>query len=239
MSLIIDLIIIAAAVASIYLGLQRGFIKSVMSFLSLLIAIAAVFVFIDPVSDWFNERVVSSRVDDIVEDSLESLVNAGEQQLGLTKLFDDRPDALVEIAERFSFDIDAVEDYYRAELEALPDSEAFAGLVRHIAEPTAAAISDVAAALGIFIAALIVLHLVTFILDLICRLPVLRILNRALGFLFGVGSALVSSWVISNIAVGFINAMNTIDSSIFNQSVIDGTIILRFFYNNSLILFNN
>ena len=41
MSLIIDLIIIAAAVASIYLGLQRGFIKSVMNFLSLLIAIAA------------------------------------------------------------------------------------------------------------------------------------------------------------------------------------------------------
>ncbi len=238
MSLIIDLIIIVAAVASIYLGLQRGFIKSVMSFLSLLIAIAAVYVFINPVSDWLNERIVSSRVDAIVENSLESLINAGEQQLGLSKLFDDRPDALVEITERFNFNIDTVDDYYRTQLASLPESEAFDELVHHIAEPTATAISDVAAALGIFIAALIVLHLVTFILDLICRLPVLRTLNRALGFLFGVGSALVSSWVISNIAVGLINAMNSIDSSMFNQSVIDDTIILRFFYNNSLILFN-
>ena len=238
MSLIIDLIIIVAAVTSIYLGVQRGFIKSVMSFLSLLLAIAAVWMLSAPVSEWLNERIISSRVEAVVEDSINSLIDAGEQQFGLSKLFDDRPDALVEAAERFGFDIDSLDEYYRSTLVSLPDSEAVEKLTDYIAEPTSTAISRVVAAFGIFIAALIILHLITFILDLICRLPVLRTLNQVLGFLFGVGSALVSAWVISNLAVGLINAMNAIDGSIFNQSVIDGTIILRFFYNNSLILFS-
>ncbi len=238
MSLIIDFIIIAAAVAAIYLGIVRGFIKSVMHFVSLILALIAVVVFTGPVSEWVNERFVGERVSEITEDSLSGIVDAGVEKLQLEKVFEDRPDALLNVTERFSVDIDDLVSYYSDFLTDLAESAAIDELAAKLADPTAAALSTVAAAIVIFIVALLALKLITFILDLIFRLPVLNKLNTFLGFLFGIGSALITAWIISNMATGLIFALESINGDIFNHSVIDGSVILRFFYNNSLILFN-
>lgn len=237
MSLIIDLLIIIAAVAAIYLGIVRGFIKSVMHFASLILALIAVFVFTAPVSNWLNETFIEERVSSITEESLTGIVDAGVEHLKLQKVLEDRPDALVDVTERFSVDIDELVSYYSEFLIDLAESIAIDELAIKLADPTAAALSSVLAAIAVFAAAMIVLKLLTWILDMICRLPVLNKLNTFLGFLFGVGSALVTSWVIANMSVGLITAMESINGDIFNQSVIESSIILRFFYNNSLILF--
>ena len=86
-------------------------------------------------------------------------------------------------------------------------------------------------------AALIALKLITFILDLICRLPVLATLNSLLGFVFGLANALIGAWVITNLAVGLTHALNAVKPDIFNQSVIDGSIIVKFFCDQSLVFF--
>ncbi len=237
MSLFLDILIIITAIAAIYAGIMRGFVKSVMGFVTLLLAMIAAAVLTPTVADFYNEKFVSAQVNEIVETSLTELVTAGGQQIGLSKLFDDRPDALTSVAERFGVDIDDLEKVYLS-LKPESDSEAISSLADHIASPTAEAISRILAAISVFLTAMLILKLLTLILDLICRLPVLSTLNTLLGFLFGAASAALGAWVIANLSVGLINALGAIKPEVFNSSVIDSSIIVRFFVENSLVLFN-
>ncbi len=237
MSLIIDFLIIAVAGAAIYLGIARGFIKSVTHFLSLIVAVVAVFVFTVPVSDWLNDKFVEDQVSTITEDSLNGIVDAGVERLQLEKVFNDRPDALINVTERFSVDIEELVSYYTEFLSSLAESAAIDELAEKLAGPTAAALSTALSAIAVFVAAMIVMKLISFILDLIFRLPVLKRLNKFLGFLFGVCSAAVSVLVIANLAVGLIFALEAINGDIFNQSVVDNSFILSYLYDNSLIIF--
>lgn len=236
MSLVIDIIIILAAVASVYGGIVRGFVKSASGFISLILALTATYMFASPAAEWLDRNAVSERVGAIVSDSITSIVTAGEQKLALADIFADRPEALDSIASRFGFDPDEVGEYYSDKLAEKTDSEAIEKLSDYIAAPTSAAISRVLAAAGVFLIALIALKFAFFILDLICRLPVLDQLNTLLGLIFGILSAIVFAWAISNIAVGVIRAFSTIRGDIFNQTVIDGSVILKFFYQKGFIL---
>ena len=237
MSLVIDLLIIAAAAISVYFGITKGFIKSVMQFASLIIALIAVFVFTAPVSDLLYKSFVEKEVSNITGEALTGIITAGEEHLALDKIMTDKPEALTEITDRFSVNIDEIISYYKDSLKSLAESDAVGELADAIAKPTAEAVSTVVAAILVFVVSMLVLALITFILDSICRLPVLRRLNTFFGFIFGLGSALVSAWVIANVSVGLINALEAINSEMFNETVISGSFILRFFYNNSLILF--
>ena len=237
MSLVIDIIIILAAVASIYCGIVRGFVRSASGFVSLILAVAAAFMFTTPTAEYLNEKFIAERVENIVSDSLTGIVSAGEQQLALPQIIADRPAALDSVAKRFGFDLDEVADYYDGTLSGESDSSAISKLSEYIAEPTARSISRVTASALVFIAALFLLKLLFWLLDLICRLPVLDKLNTLLGLLFGIASAIVFSWSIANISVGLIRAFVAIDSGIFNQSVIDGSVILKFFYEKGFIIF--
>ena len=236
MSLFLDILIIITAIAAIWSGISRGFVRSVMGFVSLILAVAAAFVFTPEVASIYNEKFVSGWVSSIGETSLDELVTAGGQRLELSKIFEDKPEALKSVAERFGIDLDEIESYY-LEIQPEDDSEAIKNLSGQIASTTSAAISSVLAALSIFLAALIALKLITFILDLICRLPVLATLNSLLGFVFGLANALIGAWVIANLAVGLTHALNAVKPDIFNQSVIDGSIIVKFFCDQSLVFF--
>ncbi|MBE6613367.1 MAG: hypothetical protein E7632_12860 [Ruminococcaceae bacterium] len=236
MSLVIDLIIIAAAVFTVYHGITRGFVKSVMSFASVLIAIAAAYFLTGPVAAFLQETVIFGWIFGMVSESLQGIVSAGTSRLELDKIFTDRPEALTEIAERFDFDLDELAAYYYDALSGAADEEALTALSEKIAAPAASAISTILAALGIFIVALIALKLLTLLLDLICRLPVLSHLNTFFGAVFGAASAIVTSWCIANLAVGIITAFETVNSDLFNPTVINGSILLRFFAENGFIV---
>ena len=237
MSLVIDIIIILAAVASIYCGIIRGFVRSASGFVSLILAVTAAFMFTTPTAEYLNEKIFAKRVESIVSGSLTGIVSAGEQKLALSQIIADRPAALDSVADRFGFDLDEIASYYEDALSGETDSEAIAKLSAYIAEPTARSISRVAASALVFVGALILLRMLFWLLDLICRLPVLDKLNTLLGLLFGIASAVVFSWSIANISVGLIRALVAIDSGIFNQSVIDGSVILKFFYEKGFIIF--
>lgn len=238
MNLIIDLIIVLSAAAAIYLGVSRGFVRSVMHFASLILALIAVFVFTNPVSAWLNNNFIKSGVSDIIENSLSALVFDSDNGFTMPDIFSERPAALDDILERFGVDFDNIKKYYTDNASSSQDdSDAINFISEEIAYPASKAISNILAVIIVFIAAMVVLWLITFILDRICRLPVLRKLNKFLGLLFGIASAVITSLVIANISVGLIQAFESINGNIFNESIIERSIILKFFYNNSLIIF--
>lgn len=237
MSFIIDIAILAIALTAVCHGVSKGFVKSGMRLASVILALVCVFSFTAPLSSWLEEAFIKERVSNLTEDTLNSIVNAGSERLEIDEVLNDRPEALSNFAERFKFDISDIEEYYNDFLSNLTRSDALEALSEKIAAPTAASISTVCAAIIIFLATLLVCLIAAYLLDLLCRLPVLKQLNKILGGLFGVITALLSSWAIANISVGLINALQTIRPDIFNESAITGSFILKFFVDNNLILF--
>ncbi len=236
MSLVFDFIIILAAVFSIYLGISRGFVRSIMHFASLILALIAVFVFTTPLSELLYDSVISKSVSNITESSLTDIIGTGVAKLEISNVLEDRPEALTDLTTRFFTSIDEVTEYYNNFLKSLSEPDAINKISEMIATPTAKAISTVIAAIILFVGSLLILKIITFILDLIVKLPVLDKLNKFLGMLFGVASALITSIVIANISVGLINSLESINSELFNDSVISGSIVLRFFFNSGLII---
>ncbi len=235
MSLFIDAIIIIAAVASIYFGIVRGFVRSVMGFAALMCAIIAAALLSPMVSELMYNGFIAEKVSEIASDAIGELISAGEQRLELSGILADRPEALGSLVERFGGDIDELSAHY-GELDEFTDDEAIKSLADRLTASTARGISNVLAALGVFVAALILLKLLLSLIDLVCRLPVLSTLNTLLGLIFGVFTAIAAALVIANTAASLISAMNAIDPAVFNQSVIDDSIILRFMSEQGLIL---
>ena len=83
---------------------------------------------------------------------------------------------------------------------------------------------------------LIILKIIVFLLELLCHIPVLKRLNKFLGLLFGIASAFVSLFIVANLTVGLIHALESMNDSLFNQAAIDGSFILRLLYSCNLIL---
>lgn len=236
MSLVFDIIIILAAVAAIYRGISKGFIKSVMHFASIIIALVCVYYFTQPVATWIGEQFVNDSVTSITENALGGIINAGSERLDIETVLADRPAALTEIAQRFSCDLDELTQYYNSALSNESTDTAITNLSAKIAAPAADAISSVLAAILVFVAAMIACAIVTWALDLIFKLPVLKQLNKVLGTVFGILSAALTVWVLANISVGLIGALESVRADLFNESVIDHSIILNFITENDFLL---
>ena len=86
----------------------------------------------------------------------------------------------------------------------------------------------------IFFASVVVLRLLTWLLDMLFQLPVLKTANTMLGLLVGVVIALFWAWVLCPLSITFIRAMASISPELFNESVIDNSVILSFFADNKI-----
>ncbi len=232
MSLVFDGIILLVCVTSVILGAKRGFIKSVMGVFTLVAALFLAYAFTPAVSQYIHDSEWIENVSDSIGDTIKSLSRNDEGTFNLEKMFQDMPDAFQQIIDRYNADEGTLSQ--TAPVHPQAEESAVDTLSEMIAAPVVNVISDVLAFLLIFIASVIVLKLLTWILDLIFQLPVLKTANTFLGLLVGVVIALVWAWVLSSLSVPFIHAMTSISPDLFSESVIENSVILKFFANNTV-----
>ena len=87
----------------------------------------------------------------------------------------------------------------------------------------------------VFILAILVLSIVVKLLDKITRLPVINLANRILGALIGVLVAVMIAWVVSIIAGLLVNYVGPLVPDIFNDSLIEDSVVLRTVKNADLM----
>ena len=232
MSLIFDGIILLVAVIAIAMGAKRGFVKSVMGIFILIAALFLAYAFTPTVSPYIEETAFIESISEGISETISSLAKNGEDSFDLVKLFRDMPESFQTILERYGVSADALEQAINPQPNA--NGERVQALADMIAGPVAKAISGVLAFLLIFIVSLILLKILMWVLDLIFHLPVLKTANTVLGLVVGIISALVWAWVLSALSVIFINAMSSISPGVFDPTIIENTVILKFFANDGL-----
>ncbi|MBR2848479.1 MAG: CvpA family protein [Clostridia bacterium] len=227
MNFIFDGLLLTVCLISIVMGVKRGFIKSVMGICTLIAALFVAFAFTPTVAVHIENVPFVREIAENITDTIQSLSKNDGGTFDLLRLFRDMPEAFRQILERYGADISKLVDAVTPSADA--DAAAVLDLATLIAEPVVNAITGVIAFLLLFIGSVIVLKILTWLLDLIFKLPVLKGANKFFGFVIGCFNALVWMWILSALSVIFISAMSSVSPEFFNPQLIENTVILKFF----------
>lgn len=202
MFFIVDLIIIAIILLFTFLGYKRGLIKVAIKLCTFIIALVISIMLYKPIS---NSIIINTGIDESIEETIISnILPEGIAEDEVVDLPNDLPSIIVKNGEN---------------------------TIKGIANSISTTLIETACLLVIFIGIKIVLKFVTFIADLIAKLPILNQFNKLGGTIYGILEGLLIVFVgfaiISLIAP-------LIDTSIL--TAINGSTLGAFLYNNNFLL---
>ncbi len=231
MSFVYDIFMIIIGVFIVVGCWRKGFVKSVMSLLSLIIATFTAYAFTPSLSEYINEHFIKSRISGTLYDSISgyfsdfSLDKVGEIIKNITNTIT-----------RYGSNSEGVSSVITTASEnGASGTDAAKSVADFIATPVSTTISNIIAFTLIFFAALILLSFVTFIVDKIFKLPVLDSANKLLGLIFGIIEAILICWVLALIFSVLNTSLEAVAPKYFNTAVVDNSIILKFFSSYNIL----
>ena len=234
MQAILDILIVVIFLSLTIMGWKRGLFKTVMSFASYIIAFIAANMFGPRLSAYISESYLAQSIQDGILKRFASILAKPVESMDINVLLKDKPSEFVQILKDFGFSPEDV-----SSMVAKKGEEAGAAVNEYVAQNVAApvvdALSGAIAFAAIFLGALIVLRLITFIVDKIVRLPVLNTINRVFGLILGIISGALLCYifvVIVVIAMPYIQT-SPLGTGTDSQKIIDGTLIFKQLYENN------
>ena len=210
MGIILDIILIALIALSIFLGYKKGLIKLAVKLFAFVIAVVVTLVLYKPVSNLIIEK---TELDDNIKDVI---IENGTQEI-----------------EENNGEIK--EDGFMAYMQDYVGdtiAEAQNDIVTIVAEVVSVKAINLIAIIGIFVVTRVALILLTFISDLITKLPIIKQFNKLGGTVYGVLRGLLIVYFV--LAIAFLVVSATGNNAII--SAIDGSIVTKFMYTNNILL---
>lgn len=210
MGIILDIILIALIAISIFLGYKKGLIKLAVKLFAFVIAVVVTLVLYKPVSNLIIEK---TELDDNIKNVI---IENGTQEI-----------------EENNGEIK--EDGFMAYMQDYVGdtiAEAQNDIVTIVAEVVSVKAINLIAIIGIFVVTRVALILLTFISDLITKLPIIKQFNKLGGTVYGVLRGLLIVYFV--LAIAFLVVSATGNNAII--SAIDGSIVTKFMYTNNILL---
>ena len=220
MSLLIDVIVIAAFAACLIKGIKKGFIKSVIG---IVIVIAAIFGAIQ-----FSPALAKKMNDKFVFDSVASVAEDAIPKVDTETLVNDMPSAFKKVLDRFGTSQEDVKAMFESSDPNETEQQKRDRIAEKMAAPLAKAISKALAFLAIFALIYVVLLVASIIVCALVKLPVLKTADKLLGALLGGASGLVLAWGISIAICALLPHLSVLYGGIVPETVIDNSIVVKF-----------
>lgn len=220
MSLLIDVIVIAAFAGCLIRGIRKGFVKSIIG---IVVVIAAIFasVHISPslagvMEDKFvHKAVVSAAKDSIPKVDTDTLVN-------------EMPPAFKKSLDRFRTDPDDVKALFENSDINETEEQKRNKIAETMAAPLSKAISKALAFLVVFVVLYLVLFIISIIVCAVVKLPLLRTADKLLGAILGGASGLLLAWGISLAICALLPHLSVLYEGTIPDTVIDNSIVVKF-----------
>lgn len=226
MNAVLDIIIIGIIIFCVAMGFKNGFIKSIMSFLSFIIAFFMAKTFSPSLSDYMYSSWIKPNFADKAAAQLEKLLpsNVG----GVDKLVRDQPGDFLKMLEGYGFKIPDIETMI-GNAAAKTGEELNKFVADNIVEPVAKSISYFLAFVAILAVSLILLKIATLLINRAFKLPGLNIFNRTGGIILGLLYGIIVSYIfvfIAGYVLPYLAANGVISSA---GGVVGDTIFFKWF----------
>ena len=215
------IIILLILVASGIRGYQNGFIKTAFALVSILIALVVTSI-VSPVVS----RTIRSNdtIMQLVMEQMEEVIDMDqdiEKKSQKTSFIEDM--SLPDSIKKTLIENNNVEAYKAMAVDSFEE---------YIAQALSVVVINAATYIVCFLVIQILLYVICRVLDLISKLPLLNEVNKTAGLFVGLLSGLIKVWIFFLIITLF--STTTLGANIF--SMINGSQVLSFIYDNNLLL---
>lgn len=245
MSFLLDLIIIAIFALTVFFAYKNGFVKTAVSAISFILAIAITAAFASPLANYIKSTEMAGEIKVAVTEAIgnalpEESVSTGDiDRAKIEEYLDAHPEIFDKLPEALGVDKETLLEWYD---EAVAGSEDLQnGIKENLAAKSAEKIVDVVstilAVVLLFIGAQILLAIAAFILNRVVSLPVLRTANKGLGVALGVVLAVLRIALFCFVMNLLIGNAEYINSDFINGLQPENTLFFRIFSNIDIFSF--
>ena len=228
MGWMIDLLLIALFLIPLWISWKRGFVRSIIGFASLLIALLITCLYTSALGQCYDAWFVRRHVAKQVSGTLEKLARDSAGALNFDQLFENPPETLVKLTNRFGVSIDDLQERYRSAVVDRADNLADQ-LADFLTANASETISAILAAITLFFGSRLILWLLSLMLSLLVELPILKQLDSLLGLLLGGLSGLILVIVVSGLLFRLLPALAAAYPDTFGKWDLNDSSILCFF----------
>lgn len=224
MSLLIDVIVIAAFALALFSGVKKGFVRSVMFSLIAVLSVLGAIKFTPEMSEYLNDKFIEKPVVKLVYNSIDDLLS---DEVDIDTLIDQKPSPFLKMLDRFGVTYEDVLDA----LQLVPDEEGedkVQSISEYIAEPISMSISKGVAFVVLFIALFIILFIIGIIISIAVKLPVLKAADKLLGSVLGAISGLLIAWGLSLAIYHLVPNISVLYKGVLPENIIENSIIVKF-----------
>lgn len=225
MSWTLDIIIALIIGLTIYFAAKNGFVKTAISALSFIVAIALTAAFSEPLAEYIKGTPIAQTVETATEEQITDILLNGSHEI----------DELIEGASEDFNTFISVTGLDKEELSAwysenvVDEEKAESLLAQKIAEPIINTVAMIISILVIYVGSQIVLSVLAFLLDHVARLPVLKSCNKLLGMIIGAVLALVRVCLFCFVVKILIENSAFLGSDFISNLKPENTLLFKFF----------
>ncbi|MBE6632162.1 MAG: CvpA family protein [Ruminococcaceae bacterium] len=229
----VDIFFIVLTLMFAIVGYVRGFIKSTVPLVSIVVAILVSSFLTGWLASFINDKVIMPAVTGVVEESISEELGLNDEFSDVNKFLKDNLERLEGFFERWDTDgeklMEELEDRPADEKEKTP----IVVLAETVAAPISNVISRVIAFALLFILSYIAVVLILGLVNVVFNIPLLKTVNKVCGLLLGLISALFFIWLITVISGNFLPELIKIFPDL-DTSVLESSVIYKWFRDNNI-----
>jgi uncharacterized membrane protein required for colicin V production len=220
MSLLIDVIVIAAFAGCLIRGIKKGFIKSIIGIVIVIAAIFGSVQFSPALADTMNDKFVHKGVVSAAKDSI--------PRVDTDTLINEMPPAFKKSLDRFKTDPEDIKGLFENSDVEETEEQKRNRIAEKMAAPLSKAISKALAFLVIFVVLYLILFVISIIVCAVVKLPLLKAADKLLGAALGGVSGILLAWGISLAICALLPHLSVLYDGIVPETVIDNSIVVKF-----------
>ncbi len=222
MSWLLDIIILGIIAFTVAMAVKKGFVRTVLSAGSFLIALILTIIFVSPVSNALEKTAIGEAVRESIENTIADEIS--ENSKGIEGLFKGESKIFNSLADTAHLDVEYWEQEYNKNSENIEQR-----IAEKIASPIISILSTVIAVIVIFVVSQILLSLLSGGLEKVFKLPVLKTFNKGFGAILGAILALVRVCLFCFAAKILIQFGSLIGNEFLMSFSAEDTILFRIF----------
>ena len=227
MNYIADILIVALFCICLISGWRKGFVRTVMDLITLGAAGVGAYLLYPYPSVYMYDNIFLPKISSIIE---ESILSGGAGQT-LAQLFNSKPAFFADTINKYS-SLPEVESFYNSNRDLT-----LGDISRFTADPIARTLSNVLGFILMFVLLIIAIKLAAFLVDKVCRLPVLRGANTLLGIISGALLGFTAAWLAASVIAGLVPTLRASFPELVSRTVIEDSFVLKWLYHFNPVKF--
>ncbi len=226
MSWTLDIIIILIIGLTLYFSAKSGFVKTTISASSFILAIALTAAFSSPLAEIIKQTPIADSIRTATEEKINDILL--NNSFDIDSLLDGESSEFNNLLSVAGINNDSLSDWYGENVTSSIE-DVTAGLAEKITTPIIDTIAMAVAIIIIYIGTRIALMILSFVLDQIFRLPVLKSCNKLLGIIVGVVLALIRVCLFCFVANLLIKNADFLGNEFISSLVPEKTLLFKSF----------